>query len=72
LTKLSRELTDDAAQLAWERQRLADARAKLERAGDAGDRVYYTKCVQGWERSIAVLERRIQDKQGDAHVLEES
>ena len=55
-------LTDDATQLAYERQRLADARAKRDGARDEGDRVYYAACVQGWQRSITVLERRVEEQ----------
>jgi hypothetical protein len=54
-------LTDDQRQLAYERQRLDDVRAKRDRATDEGDRFYYTCAVQGWERSIAVLERRVNE-----------
>jgi len=54
-------LTDDEAQLVWERQRLRDAQAKLARAHDEGTRYYYQCAVQGWQRSIAVLERRVSE-----------
>lgn len=54
-------LTDDQRQLAYERQRLADAQTKLAKARDADTRLYYRLAVAGWERSIAVLERHIQE-----------
>lgn len=56
------ELTDDQAQLARERQRLADAQTKLAKARDEGTRYFYQCAVAGWERSIKVLEREIDER----------
>ena len=53
--------SDDQAQLVHELQRLADAQTKLARATDEGTRYFYQCAVAGWARSIAVLERQIND-----------
>lgn len=52
-------MTDDAAELATYRQRLAAVEAKLARATTEADRYYYRTCAAGWRRSIEVLEGRI-------------
>lgn len=52
-------LTDDEAQLVWERQRLTIALTKLAAAETTIDRWYYTQCAAGWRRSIRVLEQRV-------------
>lgn len=54
-------LTDDQRQLAHERERLADAQTKLAKARDEDTRLYYRLAVAGWERSIRVLEREIDE-----------
>lgn len=60
-------LTDDEAQLAWERQRLGVVETKLGQAKTEIDRWYYRTCAAGWQRSIGVLERRVQE-QGNGHL----
>lgn len=54
--------TDDQAQLAYERQRLADAQTKLTKARDEDTRLFYRLAVAGWERSIKILEREIDEQ----------
>lgn len=54
-------LTDDQAQLIYERQRLAIVEAKQAQAVTAIDRWYYATCAAGWRRSIETLERRINE-----------
>lgn len=54
-------LTADQAQLAYERQRLGDAQTKLAQARDESTRFFYRCAVAGWERSIKVLEREIDE-----------
>lgn len=58
----SQRLTDDQAELATYRQRLATVEAKLAKAETKEIRFYYETCAAGWRRSIAVLERRINDE----------
>lgn len=55
-------MTDDQAQLAYERQRRADAQTKLAKARDESTRFFYRLAVAGWERSIKVLEREIDER----------
>lgn len=54
-------MTDDQRQLAYERQRLHDAQTKLAKARDADTRFFYRLAVAGWGRSIATLEREIDE-----------
>lgn len=56
------EITDDASQFAYERQRLAIVETKLAQAKTTIDRWYYVQCAAGWQRSIGVLERRIEEQ----------
>lgn len=50
-------MTDDNAELATYRQRLAAVEAKLAKATTEADRFYYRTCAAGWRRSIEIMER---------------
>lgn len=58
-------MTDDERQLAYERQRLADAETKFSQTHDADVRLYYAACIAGWKRSIRVLKKQIEEKTHD-------